>query len=171
MIPENGIDAGVVFAYNAIILNYTTDEPREEFVWNKFDDEPFGVDNLGDHFHLYCINADSEPHFIFSLGFNSVDSWMKEALSPADYGKSSALPARFNTTGNVTGAVLLPGFSNWFYNGTQNASASILIPAFSDTENWIGSDQPFEIDSGASTFLSLLVSLGCVFVSVVFVWM
>ena len=167
MIPENGIDAGVVFAYNAVILNYTTNEPRDEFLWKELGNETFGLDNLGDHFHLYCLNADMKPHFIFSLGFNSVESWKKEALPPADYGKSSALPVRLNNSGSV----LLPGLANWFYNGTQNASATILIPAFSDAENWISSDNRYEIDSGASTFMSMLVSLGCVFVSVLFVWM
>lgn len=151
-----------MFAYNAIILNYTTGEPRDEFVWNKLEqkDEEWNMDHLGDHFHLYCINADNEPHFIFSLGFNQVESWKPEALPPAEYGKSSALPARLDPNGSV----LLPGFSNWFYNGTQNASATVLIPAFSNADNWIGSDRPFEIDSAAAAVsgVSMLLSVLCI---------
>lgn len=125
---------------------------------------------MGDHFHLYCINADNDPHFIFSLGFNAVEGWRPDALPPAEYGKSSALPAKLSPHGNV----LLPGFSNWFYNGTQNASAAVLIPAFSNATNWIGSDQPFEIESGASTFttgLMMFVTCTCVLWSMVNGWM
>lgn len=91
-------------------------------------------------------------------------------MPPAEYGKSSALPAKLNPHGNV----LLPGFSNWFYNGTQNASAAVLIPAFSNATNWIGSDQPFEIESGASTFttgLMMFVTCTCVLWSMVNGWM
>ena len=155
-IPEEGIEAGQLFGYNA---DFNTDADQGE--WSIVDDSMFALHPDGDTLLLYCINADDEIHFISGLSYSG--PWAP--IDQNDYGTDqSALPDRLNPLGSVA----VQGYANWVYNGTQVANRDVLIPSFSDSSNWVGSDLRYQFSSaqGSTAVLGILVSLAVSFVSV-----
>ena len=138
-LQDQDIDAGKAFAFNVV-------DPRVET--KEFLGEPIQLNQDGDHIFIYCLDADFKYKFLHGLTFNT--DWLPagtESFTPG----ASILPDDL-----VEANVVLKDLSNWYYNGTQTEDGSILKPAFTDSNNWVGSDNPYQIGLSAAPRVSIM---------------
>lgn len=130
------LEAGNAFGYMT---------PNSELVQDREWEGEMSLNQDGDHLLMYCINADSQVHFISGLTFGL--PWAPAGQASYRPGES-ALPESLDFRGNVE----LEDLSNWYYNGTLNLSVALLKDSFVDESQWVGSDTPFQVGvSGAAT--------------------
>lgn len=115
-------------------------------------------DVTGDNIFLYCLNADSLPHFIVGAIYNDVGWKAYDANSTEEIQleySESVLPERLSEDGNIA----LKFFPNYLYKGPDSGNRADLVVTFANASNWEGSNQAFVVDTGSSAYRSILVSI------------
>ena len=104
-------------------------------------DGSFSLSTDGEKLFLYCEAANGEPRHLMALSYNG--SPYQDPGRPFYGFGESALPEELRDIG----AILLPHFNNYVYEGPTQANDAVLKAAVVNPDSWTGrNDGRFSID-------------------------
>lgn len=110
---------------------------------------------------LYCTGAMGDAVPLAAIGYstNGANFIISNDIQTMLGANDSVLPQRLA----IRGTTILNGiFSNWLYDGpTSNQDQDALQDAMRNENNWIGSDNRFQLDSDSAT--SNIIPMNIVF--------
>jgi hypothetical protein len=123
-LESDGLAGGTVFGYGEGVP-FGND-------W-QVEDGSFSLSTDGEKLFLYCEKASGEPRHLMALSYNG--PYQPSGRLFYGFGESS-LPEELEDIG----AIVLPHFNNYVYEGPTQANNDILKAAVVNPDNWTGKD-------------------------------
>ena len=158
-VPSGGMAAGTVFGYGGDVSSTTTtttDDVPLLLYSGEWESEggQFQLSASRDTILLYCRQESATTSTTSDNNTNSIrflsavdysgDGWMESNLEESVYGTgSSALPSELASA--QLGALSLPHFDNYYYNGSTEGTILELQTSLSDPGEWRGSSAASDI--------------------------
>jgi hypothetical protein len=132
-VAYDGLAGGTVFGYGEGVPMGDT--------W-EVEDGIFALSTDGEKLFLYCEEASSEPRLLMTLSYTG-SPYQDAGLVSYAFGESS-LPEELRESG----AIVLPHFNNYVYEGPTRADNEILRTAVVNPDSWTGKNNGrFRIDN------------------------